>query len=89
MDCSPWVQRPQPHMTTDQLRQALRELNGERDLTITFAEIPAPVPGICNLEVRKAMLIPDEQDHLVKVTDGKSVFIIDAERVAWIRIGLK
>ncbi len=76
-------------MTTDQLRQALRELNGERDLTITFAEIPAPVPGICNLEVKRAMLIPDEQDHLVKVTDGKSIFIIDAERVAWIRIGLK
>ncbi len=76
-------------MTTDQLRQALRELNGERDLTITFAEVPSPVPGVSSLEVKRAMLIPDEQDHLVKVTDGKSIFIIDAERVAWIRIGLK
>lgn len=39
--------------------------------------------------VSNAMLIPDEPDHLVKVTDGRSVFIIDAERVAWVRIGLK
>jgi hypothetical protein len=76
-------------MTTDQLRQALRELNGERDLGIAFAEVHAPVPGVSTLEIKKAMLIPDEADHLVKVTDGKSVFIIDAERVAWIRIGLK
>ncbi|MFN0131637.1 MAG: hypothetical protein ACKVW3_03755 [Phycisphaerales bacterium] len=76
-------------MSPDQLRQALRELNGERDLSFYFAELPSPVPGAANLEVRKAMLIPDEPDHLVKVTDGKSVFIIDAARVAWIRIGLK
>lgn len=76
-------------MTTEQLRQALRELNGERDLTIAFAEVSSPVPGVSTLEVKKAMLIPDEADHLVKVTDGKSVFIIDAARVAWIRIGLK
>jgi hypothetical protein len=76
-------------MTTEQLRQALRELNGERDLTIAFAEVSSPVPGVSTLEVKRAMLIPDEADHLVKVTDGKSVFIIDAARVAWIRIGLK
>jgi hypothetical protein len=42
-----------------------------------------------HIVVHNAMLIPDEPDHLVKVTDGKSVFIIDAQRVAWIRIGLK
>ncbi|MCC6426476.1 MAG: hypothetical protein IT435_06615 [Phycisphaerales bacterium] len=76
-------------MTPDQLRTALRELNGERDLALVFAGVDSPVPGVSNLEVRKAILIPDEADHLVKVTDGKSVFIIDAERVAWIRIGLK
>jgi len=70
-------------MTSDQLRQALRELNGER--AATFALI-----GINDsIIVNNAMLIPDEPDHLVKVTDGKSVFIIDAERVAWVRIGLK
>lgn len=76
-------------MTTDQLRQALKELNGERDLWVIFANVDSPVPGVSNLEVKKAMLIPDEADHLVKVTDGKSVFIIEADRVAWIRIGLK
>ncbi|MBL9032935.1 MAG: hypothetical protein JNM80_14660 [Phycisphaerae bacterium] len=76
-------------MTPDQLRQALRELNGERDLGFAFADVQAPVPGVSTLEVRKAMLIPDESDHLVKVTDGKAVYIIDADRVAWIRIGLK
>ncbi len=76
-------------MTTDQLRQALRELNGERDLVMAFAGVDSPVHGYSNLEVKRAILIPDEADHLVKVTDGKSVFIIDAERVAWIRIGLK
>jgi len=76
-------------MTTEQLRQALRELNGERDLTIVFADAHSPATGVSNLEVKHAMLIPDELDHLVKVTDGKSIFILDAQRIAWIRIGLK
>ncbi len=67
-------------MTNDQLRQALRELNTERDATFAFVDAdPCVVPN--------AMLIPDEPDHLVKVSDGKHVYIIDAERVAWIRIG--
>ena len=70
-------------MTPDQLRQALRELNGERHATIAMVGIGEHV------HVPAAMLIPDEPDHLVKLTDGKSVFILDAERVAWIRIGLK
>ncbi|MCC6968893.1 MAG: hypothetical protein IT434_01605 [Phycisphaerales bacterium] len=76
-------------MTPTQLRQALGELNGERDLSVVFADVPSPVPGVANLEVKKAMLIPDEADHLVKVTDGKAVYVLDADRVAWIRIGLK
>jgi len=70
-------------VTPDQLRQALRELNGERHATIAIVGIGEHV------HVPSAMLIPDEPDHLVKLTDGKSVFILDAERVAWIRIGLK
>jgi hypothetical protein len=70
-------------MNSDQLRQALRELNGERAATFALIGIPE------SIIVNSAMLIPDEPDHLVKVTDGKSVFIIDAERVAWVRIGLK
>jgi hypothetical protein len=76
-------------MTSTQLRQALRELNGERDLIVVFTDVPSPVPGLASLEVKKAMLIPDEADHLVKVTDGKSVIIIDAERVAWLKIAIK
>ena len=67
-------------MTNDQLRQALKELNNERDATFAFA-------GAEDCVVPNAMLIPDEADHLVKVTDGAHVYIIDAERVAWIRIG--
>jgi len=70
-------------MNPDQLRTALRELNGERIATFALAGAAEPIV------VHNAMLIPDEPDHLVKVTDGKSVFIIDAQRVAWVRIGLK
>jgi hypothetical protein len=67
-------------MTNDQLRQALQELNTERDATFVFDDADDCV-------VPNAMLIPAEDDHLVKVSDGKHVYIIDAERVAWIRIG--
>lgn len=73
-------------MTPDQLRQALRELNGERDAFFAFTDMPE---HFAHLHVHRAMLIPDEPDHLIKVTDGKSVFIIEAEKVAWVRIGLK
>lgn len=74
-------------MTSDELRQALQELRGDRDLGIVFADVHAPVTGVSNLHVKNAMLIPDEPDHLVKVTDGKHVFIIDASRVVWLSIG--
>jgi hypothetical protein len=73
-------------MTTDQLRKALLELNGERDAFFAFSHMP---DHYAHLHVHSAMLIPDEPDHLIKVTDGKSVYIIEAERVAWVRIGLK
>jgi hypothetical protein len=76
-------------MTNDQLRKALSELNGERDLGVVFEGVYSPAPGVATLEIKKAMLIPDEADHLVKVTDGSSIYILDAERIAWIRIGLK
>ena len=67
-------------MTTTELRQALKELNGKRDAVIynTHAE---------KCIVTNAMLIPDEPDHLVKLTDGKHVYILDAAQVAWIKIG--
>lgn len=67
-------------MTPDTLRLAFGELNGQRDLRIEFDRAPSCI-------VRKAMLIPCEADKLVKVTDGTNVFIVDAERVAWIEIG--
>jgi|RhiMethySRZTD1v2_1073278.scaffolds.fasta_scaffold07084_2 hypothetical protein len=73
-------------MTSDQLRQALRELNGERRLGIVFAHVHAPTPGVSTLDVKNAMLIPAEADNLVKVTDGRSVFIIEAAHVAWLSI---
>ncbi len=67
-------------MQSDQLRKACRELNGLRDLRIEFSQAPACI-------VKKALLIPEEADGLVKVTDGSHVYIVDAERVAWIEIG--
>ena len=70
-------------MTSDQLRTALRELNGERAATFAMLGIAE------SIIVHNAMLIPDEPDHLVKVTDGQNVYIIDSERVAWVRIGLR
>lgn len=73
-------------MTPTQLRQALSELDGHRDLGVAFAEVHSTTPW---LDIKRAMLIPDEPDHLVKVTDGKSIYILDAERVAWIKIELK
>jgi hypothetical protein len=75
-------------MTEDQLRSALRELNAERDLTVVFADVHAPASTGANaLTVKRAMLIPDEEDHLVKVTDGNSIFVIEARHVAWMKIG--
>jgi hypothetical protein len=73
-------------MTRDQLRTALRELNGERDCTFAFTGLPSDAVA---LTVLGAMLIPDEPDHLVKVTDGQNVYIIDSERVAWVRIAIR
>lgn len=68
-------------MTQDQLRQAFGELNGERNTTLYFTHCPHP------LVVLNALLIPVEPDHMVKLTDGKKVYLIDAERVAWVEIG--
>jgi hypothetical protein len=73
-------------MTQEQLRQVLKELNGERDATIVFHSMPEHA---AQLNVHNAMLIPDEPDHMVKVTDGKSIYIIDADRIAYVKISLK
>ncbi len=73
-------------MTSEQLRQALRELDGEREALFAFFDMAEHSTG---LVVKNAMLIPDEPDHMVKVTDGKHIYIIDAERIAFVRIALK
>ena len=67
-------------MNPSTLRLAFRELNGQRDLRIEFDHASSCI-------VKRAMLIPEESDHLVKVTDGSHVYIVDAERVAWVEIG--
>ena len=67
-------------MTTDQLRQALSELNSERDAVFIFEHTQHCI-------VQNALLIPAEDDGLVKVSDGKHVYIIDASRVVWVKIG--
>jgi hypothetical protein len=66
-------------VNADQLRTAFSSLNG-RDLRIEFE-------GAETLLVRNAMLIPSEQDDLLKVTDGSHEYIIECGRVAWIEIG--
>ena len=68
-------------MTSDQLRQALNELNSQRDVVFHFSN------GSEDCTVTNAMLIPAEDDKLVKVSDGKHVYIVDAEQIAWIQIG--
>jgi hypothetical protein len=73
-------------MSADQLRQALKELHGERRLVVVFGDVHSPAPGVSHIEVKNAMLVPDEADHLVKVTDGRSIYILDAERIAWMSI---
>ena len=71
-------------MTTDQLRQALRELKGDRSCVLAVSGLPE---SHALVTVHNAMLVPDEADHLIKLTDGQSIFAIDAERVVFIRIG--
>ncbi|MBM4104703.1 MAG: hypothetical protein FJ257_00095 [Phycisphaerae bacterium] len=61
------------------LRKALRELDGHRDLRIEF--------DAKTCRVSKALLIPEEPDGLVKVTDGARVFVLDATGIRWIEIG--
>ncbi len=67
-------------MTTEHLRQSLKELNGKRDAVIYFTQAEKCI-------VTNAMLLPEEPDHQIKLTDGKHVYIIDASQVAWIKIG--
>lgn len=67
-------------MTSEQLRTALGELNGQRDLRVTFDHAEPCM-------IRNALLIPEEADTIVKVTDGQRIYLLDANRVAWVLIG--
>jgi hypothetical protein len=67
-------------MTSEQLRAALGDLNGQRDVRIAFVRADACV-------IEKALLVPVEEDRIVKLTDGSREFLLDAERIAWIEIG--
>ena len=67
-------------MDAGQLRKAFSELNGQRVARIEVGQAHA-------LHVRRAFLIPEEKDGLVKISDGHKVYVLDAERVAWIEIG--
>ncbi len=71
-------------MTPDQLRQALKELQGKRSATFVFEGVQEPAT---TLTIHSAMLVPDEPDHLIKLTDGQSIYIIEADKIAYIRIG--
>ena len=67
-------------MTCDQLRAALGDLNGQRDVRIGFEHAEMCV-------IKKALLVPVEEDKIVKLTDGSHEYLVDAERIAWIEIG--
>ena len=78
-------------MTPEQLRTALKELKGDRTTRIMFESC---AEMLCVSKVimmrpgtRNAFLVPVESDNLVKLTDGKKEYIIDAQRIAWLEIG--
>jgi len=66
-------------ITSEQLRTALADLNGQRDVRFQFDHADACV-------VQKALLVPAEEDRIVKLTDGSHEYLIDAQRVAWVEI---
>lgn len=68
-------------MTHDQLRKALGELKGEHNVRFTFIQCAE------SLHVANALLVPEEDDRIVKLTDGRKEYLIDAERVLYVEIG--
>jgi hypothetical protein len=67
-------------ITPDQLRAALADLNGRRDVRLECEHAKTCI-------VANALLVPAEADNIVKLTDGTREYLIDAERVAWVEIG--
>ena len=68
-------------MQLDELRQALKELNGERNARFCFTNVPE------SLLVANAFLVPEEKDRMIKLTDGQKVYFVDPDKVAWVEIG--
>ena len=66
-------------ITTEQLRTALADLNGQRDVRFVFEHAEPCIVG-------RALTVPAEEDRIVKLTDGTREFLIDAQRVAWVEI---
>lgn len=67
-------------MTPEQLRAALRDLNGQRDVRVEFENAQTCV-------IQRALLVPAEEDNLIKLTDGSREYVLDGERITWIEIG--
>lgn len=67
-------------MTTEQLRAALASLDGLRDLRFAFEHGES-------LVIPNALLVPVEEDRIVKLTDGAHEYLVDAQRVVWVEIG--
>ena len=67
-------------LTPEQARTALGDLNGQRDVRIVFDHADPCV-------VQRALLVPAEEDNIVKLTDGTREFLLDAARIAWVEIG--
>jgi hypothetical protein len=65
----------------DALRAALARLDGTRAIRFVFTAGQT-------LVVEKALVIPVEEDGLLKLTDGDREVIIDADVVAWLEIEL-
>ena len=68
-------------MQADELRTAFSRLDGQRAVRITFAAGQT-------LVVDGAVLIPVEDDGLLKLTDGDREYVVNPGRVAWIEIDL-
>ena len=66
-------------MDNDHLRLAFRSLNGLRDLRVRFDSAD-------DCLIQNALLVPAEEDGLIKLTDGSTEYMLDTDRISWIEI---
>ena len=67
-------------MDMQQLRTAFEDLNGRRTVRLRFDAAE-------DCTIQNALLVPAEEDGLIKLTDGSTEFVVDSARIAWIEIG--